>query len=492
MAMADNPKTPMNDLIVILPGIMGSVLQKDGTDLWNVSGQAIWQVLKDLRGRLDELKLLQDDPTGGDLDDGIVATGLMQDTHLIPGLWKIDGYSEIAEVVTNNFNVTPGDIYKDSDDTPANFYQFPYDWRRYNSANANILKGLLDKRLQTWRNSKPERKAAKVILLAHSMGGLVSRYYLEVLGGWRDCKALFTFGTPYRGSLNAVNFLANGYKQLFLDLTDVVRSFNSIYELMPRYEILKIDRDYYRVAEAPVELPNINKARAKEALEFYQKIDRAIEVNRQEADYSYITVPIVGIEQKTFQSAILQAGKIEIVEDLPGIIANRVDLIGGDGTVPEISAFPPEFKSQQILLIRSVAEKHGALQNQDWILDDLQQNLERYQFDDSNVKGKARNAGKQVISLILEDVYFTDEPVVIKAQEIGRSASNKLTAEIFNLTTKETLERDFASTEKKVWQLNIDPLPAGLYRITVKAETSNNTPVTPVNDLFEVGNKSDY
>jgi hypothetical protein len=35
------------------------------------------------------------------------------------------------------------------------------------------------------------------------MGGLVARYYLEVLGGWEKCRALFTFGTPHRGSLNA-------------------------------------------------------------------------------------------------------------------------------------------------------------------------------------------------------------------------------------------------------------------------------------------------
>ena len=47
------------------------------------------------------------------------------------------------------------------------------------------------------------------------MGGLVSRYYLEVLGGWRDTRRLITFGTPYRGSLNAVDFAANGFSKFF-------------------------------------------------------------------------------------------------------------------------------------------------------------------------------------------------------------------------------------------------------------------------------------
>ena len=43
--------TEMKDIVVVLPGIMGSILQKDGKDLWNVSGQAIWQVVRSLGDR---------------------------------------------------------------------------------------------------------------------------------------------------------------------------------------------------------------------------------------------------------------------------------------------------------------------------------------------------------------------------------------------------------------------------------------------------------
>ena len=486
--MADRTKTPMKDVIVILPGIMGSVLQKDGRDLWNVSGQAIWEVLRSLGSRINDLKLENDDPEGGEIGDGVVPTSLIQDAHIIPGLWKIDGYNEITKMIKDNFKVEPGDIYKDADNTVANFYEFPYDWRRYNSANANILKKLLDKRLKAWRDSDEARKDAKIILLAHSMGGLVSRYYLEVLGGWKDCRALFTFGTPYRGSLNAVNFIANGYKKLFLDLTDIMRSFNSVYELMSIYEMLKIEDQFYRIAEAPVTLPNIKKDRAEAALKFHRDIEQELKVNSQEDDYSYITIPILGIEQKTFQSAILEDNKIEVVEDLPAIIADQPSFATGDGTVPEISAFPPEFKKRDAFLIRSVGESHGALQNQDWILDDIQQILERYQFDARRV----RNAGQQAISLLLEDVYFTGEPVIIKANEIGRVPSNKLTAEIVNVKTKATLTQDLTNTGEKAWELKVENLTPGLYRAIVTAEISGDNSVTPVSDLFEVGDKSDY
>lgn len=45
------------------------------------------------------------------------------------------------------------------------------------------------------------------------MGGLVARYFLEYLEGWRDSSRLVTFGTPYRGSLNALNFLVHRVKK---------------------------------------------------------------------------------------------------------------------------------------------------------------------------------------------------------------------------------------------------------------------------------------
>ncbi len=54
---------------------------------------------------------------------------------------------------TDNFDVTPGNIYDDLDDKAANFYHFPYDWRRDNRASARLLKKLVDKRLKRWREA---------------------------------------------------------------------------------------------------------------------------------------------------------------------------------------------------------------------------------------------------------------------------------------------------------------------------------------------------
>jgi len=472
-------KAPMKDIIIILPGILGSVLQKDGKDLWNVSGQAIFQVLTNLGKVVHDLKLSQDDPEAESLGDGIRATSLIQDTHLIPGLWKIDGYTQTARLITDNFNVTLGDIYNDPDDKAANFYQFPYDWRRDNRANAHILKKLIDKRLKCWRQ-KSGASDAKVILLAHSMGGLVSRYYLEVLGGWQDSRALFTFGTPYRGSLNAVNFLANGYKQLFLDLTEVMRSLTSIYQLLPIYEVVKIGETYHRVAEADG-LPNINKLRAQDALAFHREIEAAVEQNRKLDAYrqSFSIVPIAGVQQPTLQSAILENGKLAASENLPKALFNRPDLGDGDGTVPQISAIPIERSGNFDNFF--IAEHHGGLQNQKQVLENLRNCLELSQFDLASVK-----APQAAISLSLDDLYLPDEQIKIRAKVTGAVSFGILQAEITSVSNDQpAITLDFEQKEQE-WILAIDSLQQGLYRVKVQTEQTSDQAPSPVHELFEV------
>ena len=475
-------KAPMKDLVVILPGVLGSVLQKDGKDLWAVSGQAVWQVFTNSEQTLRNLKLSQDDPEAGSLGDGVRATALIQDTHLIPGFWKIDGYTKTARLITDNFNVTPGDIYNDPDEKAANFYQFPYDWRRDNRANARILKKLIDKRLKCWRETSGVSDA-KVIFMAHSLGGLVCRYYLEVLEGWQDSRALFTFGTPYRGSLKAVNFLANGYKQLFLDLTEVMRSLTSVYQLLPIYKAININGEYHRIAET-ANLPNVDRLKAQDALAFHREIEAAVEQHLKDERYlnSFATVPISGTQQPTLQSATLLNGKLTASEELPEVLKNRADLGDGDGTVPKVSAIPIE-RSQDLDNL-FIAEQHSALQNQAQVLDNLLNTPRFSQYTLSDVRAKV---SQTAIVLSLDDLYLADEPIVLRARLIGLSdsATGKLKAEIQNVAdNRPALAFNFVQQESE-WVLAIEDLPTGLYRVKVQAENLGQAP-TPVHDVFEV------
>ena len=103
-------------------------------------------------------------------------------------------------------------------------------------------------RLAVWRRytGNPD---AKTILLAHSMGGLVARYYLEALEGHRDARALITFGTPYRGAPQALEPLVNGMRKGWLDLTSMIRSFTSVYQLLPIYQCIDTGTHWRRVTE---------------------------------------------------------------------------------------------------------------------------------------------------------------------------------------------------------------------------------------------------
>lgn len=475
-------KAPMRDMVVILPGVLGSVLQKDGKDLWAISGQAIWQVLTRSTQAIGNLKLIQDDPEAEDLGDGIRPTKLIQDTHLIPGFWKIDGYTKTARLITDNFDVIAGDIYSDPADKAANFYQFPYDWRRDCRANARILKRLIDQRLQCWRE-KSGAADAKVILMAHSMGGLVSRYYLEVLEGWRDSRALFTFGTPYRGSLKAVNFLANGYKQMFLDLTDVMRSMTAVYQLLPIYKVVNINGEFHRIAEVD-NLPNVDKLKAQDALNFHREIEAAVAQHRQDPDYlrSFTVVPISGVQQPTMQSAIFENGKLFGSEELPAALQGRADLGDGDGTVPKVSAIPIE-RSQEMDNF-FIAEQHGGLQNQAQVLDNLLNTLRLSQFNISDVRAKAPQTA---ISLSLDDLYLAAEPVALRARLLGLpNDAAKLTAAIESVSGDSPPRSLDMVAQENEWTLAIEDLPAGLYRVRVQAENLAEGVPTPVHDVFEV------
>ncbi len=474
-------KTKLRDLVVILPGITGSALQKDGKDLWAMSGQAAWQALSTRGKTLEQLKLDNDDPDVEDLEDGIQAVRVVEDVHFVPGLIKIDGYTAIWQAIVDYFDVTPG----------KNLFAFPYDWRRDNRASARALKRFVDERLKNWRESSGADDA-KVILLAHSMGGLVSRYYLEVLEGWQDCRALFTFGTPHRGSVNAVNFLANGYKQLFFDFTEVLRSLPSVYQLMPIYPMLKIGDKYHRVAEAPVNLPNIIKPKAENALKFHNEIRDAVNNHRQDAEYlanSYKIIPIVGTKQPTLQSASLKENsQIEVSRELPDG-ADSI-LSSGDGTVPYVSAIPIELSHEYRQTY--IAERHSSIQNHGQVLDQLCNQMAAMQ-----IKGieNFQNPGRvelsrepAAISLDLDDLYIaSNEAVELRAKILNTSESfGKLKARITSVLNEDFSQRADFQEQGNQWFLHLDGLPEGLYRLEVRAEKGGAKSPMPVHDLFEV------
>ena len=82
---------------------------------------------------------------------------------------------------------------------------FPYDWRKDNLDNANLVKQVVDLVDAQYQNT-----AHDIFLVAHSMGGFVARAYLETIENPSDnIKGLITLGTPHQGAPLALCAIMN-------------------------------------------------------------------------------------------------------------------------------------------------------------------------------------------------------------------------------------------------------------------------------------------
>jgi hypothetical protein len=452
----------MRDVVVCIPGITGSVLQKDGKDVWNISGGALLGALTTLGRSIADLKLEQDPPDQDDLGDGITATEVIRDVHLIPGLWKIDGYTKMLRTIEETFDVTRG----------QNLFEFPYDWRRDNRVAARRLKRQGQEWLTAWRESSGAEDA-KLVLVGHSMGGIIARYFLECLEGWRETRMLVTFGTPYRGSLNALDVLVNGKKIKFFDLTDVARSFTAIHQLLPTYPCY-VDGGAAPAYVDAADVPNLDRAKAKAALDFHREIAAAVDDHRKETEYverGYDLARIVGFKQPTKQSAIRDGNRIKLRRTLK----DRDP--GGDGTVPRPSATPLEYADDQGATFS--AERHASLQNDDHLLLQLAGVVTGNTIRWSDYREAVPMLD---LSLDVDDLFSPADPILVRALP-ERETTSALFAIAVETETDEVRAKATLAPGDEGWhQAELGPLPEGVYRVTAYGEGL----VEPVTDLVTV------
>lgn len=459
-------RRPMPDVIVVVPGITGSVLQKDGRDVWAVSGGAVVQGLRSLGGSIQDLALPPGAPPLADLGDGVTATRLISDVHLIPGLWKIDGYSRLLTAIERRFDVRLGE----------NLFAFPYDWRRDNRAAAHRLARESHGWLTAWRERSGNHDA-RLVIVAHSMGGLVARYFLEPLDGWASTRMLLTFGTPYRGSLNALEFIANGMRKRLgpirlADLSRLLRSFDSVYQLLPVYPCVDTGDDRMLRVTETTGIPNLDPARAAAARAFHEEIRQAVRAHEQDQAYldrRYAINPIVGMFQPTALSARLRGGDLETLSSYPGEDQD------GDGTVPRVSATPLELgrAGREVY----VANRHACLQNSQSMLDHLTGLLSGLELNLDAYYGPLATR----LALAMDDAYPTGDPILVRVwPEDAETVA--LSATVTDTHGEVVLRVPLTPTGDGWWQAELGPRPEGAYRVVVGGEGA----VDPVSDVFAV------
>ncbi len=402
--------SPMNDVIVVVPGILGSILTKDNKEIWGPSAGAVANGLLTFGNNLDSLSLASEISGKDDSLDGVSATAIFPDVHLIPGLWKIDGYSRLSQSIHENFQITMG----------TNYFEFAYDWRRDNRVAARRLAALCRKWLEDWRQSS-HNPDAKLILVAHSMGGLVCRYFLECLGGWRDTKMLVTLGTPYRGSLKALDALSNGLNVSvagvnIVDLSKLVRSFASVYQLLPTFPCYDDGSGVLAKVEDARNIPNLDHVKVLDATAFHREIELGVVRNAADPGYAssrYAIHSVTGTFQNTMYTGINQNGRVLMRTTYPNPQPGEV--LDGDGTVPRVSTLPiePAFFSKGYGRVY-FAEMHSSIQNSFQVLVHLSGLLSEAQIKRDRFRQRLPR-----LQLNIEDAYVANAPVRLSCRSDG-------------------------------------------------------------------------
>ncbi len=185
---------------------------------------------------------------GEDKHDPVIITHGILGSQLKNGEYVIDPVFHVYDDLIDTFKANG---YQEG----KNLFVFAYNWRQSNEISAVQLKIKIREVLNIC-------ECSKVDLVAHSMGGLVARSYIQSPGYENNIDQMIFLGTPHLGAPNAylgweggevapsifdfaVKYVLNreARKQGFDNIFDYVRNkpISSVRELLPIYNYLKED-----------------------------------------------------------------------------------------------------------------------------------------------------------------------------------------------------------------------------------------------------------
>lgn len=219
------------DAVVVVPGIMGSELRVGGKCLWGFKSLR-WYFESWKTSKFAELRLTEAECQGQ--YSRVEATALISSPAFLPRLDSVNPYTAIvARLERESIHA-------------AAVAQFPYDWRLPVIHNGAILAKRASEHFRDWVNHPTLReyqrlhpgRRPKLVILAHSMGGLVAKHAADVCDTPID--RIVSLGTPWAGSVRALSAVYSG-KLPGLPLStsgvrDLVRNMPGIHDLLPMYE----------------------------------------------------------------------------------------------------------------------------------------------------------------------------------------------------------------------------------------------------------------
>jgi pSer/pThr/pTyr-binding forkhead associated (FHA) protein len=303
--------------VVFVPGFMGS-------ELWRGS-ELLWPNVLAMFTRPELYRYPSKEP--------IEARRLVSEMVIVPNLIKLERHNELGDFLCEGLGYERG----------KDFLEFPWDWR----LDLRVVARQLAERIARWREQVQEAQGP-VTLIAHSMGCLVSRYYVEKLNGRAVVNRLILIGGPHKGTPKTLQaFAAFGKQPLIYSVAEqfqrAIATLPSVYTMLPHYPAV------FTSANRPIDVyreeswcPEEQRPLLRNALAFRQELGTKTSVS---------TICIFGYGVQTPTRAVLEDRK-------HGGGWERVRMSTenkGDNTVPEDSGRLPGTE------IHPICQHHGVL-----------------------------------------------------------------------------------------------------------------------------------
>ncbi|MGE7384896.1 lipase/acyltransferase domain-containing protein [Streptomyces sp. NPDC004126] len=471
----DPPPAPdvTHDAVVVVPGIMGSAL-------WDTSGdRPVWGLkhpaaMLSLFTRADGLRPLHLDERELAGDYGrIRATGIVEVPVWAPFLKGLESLGALRRAV------------RASVADPAAVLEFAYDWRLPAEVNGALLAEAAHRHLDRWladdahdlaRRLHPDGREARLVFVAHSMGGLVTRAAFEHAASQGSdlvprTRTVLTLGTPFLGSLKAVQLL-NGHRaypvpdRLLQRMQALAATLPAVHDLLPAYRCVDAGQDVRGLDAGDVKRLGGDPGLASRTLGNHERLRRRrvpMGVHRA----------VVGTTQPTPQTIVLDNGVAHVrytafLPDRSGEVGRDVNGVPlrrdrrGDGTVYRDAAVPgPDVPAEYVPLT------HGALAKDDHVLAHVRAVLTEHEL------GALQGDGDRAFGLELPDSAVAGSKLelnLLPAPDTVIDSLNGITCSVHEAASGRRVARPRLRRRDGVVGASVTLPAPGLYRVRVKAD----------------------
>lgn len=336
---------------------MGTELYETTTGrmLWGMTKAAEYAARWDLDKGMDVLALTEDERAGRLAR--VMPGRLLRTPAWMPLTDGLEPYTPLVK------SLRKAVVHRDA------IAEFGYDWRLPVEHNAKMLADAVDQHLTAWRthpacvdarDRAPDQRPAQIVLVAHSMGGLLAAALALIPGAVDEVRAVVTVGTPFHGAVKAMEILNSGRGMLGLparNLGRLARTLPGVHDLLPSYRCRDTGDDVVALTPGDVESIGGDRELAANAFELHARLAKAVLPGHRIVE---------GTAQPTTQSLRIRDGVVEARhvgydrhddgELLRDGIGRLVEFDhGGDGTVYRYSTTHGDVDTY------SVAQQHAAL-----------------------------------------------------------------------------------------------------------------------------------